>query len=72
MKTYQVVGEVASKSNPMKKYRISEDENGNLSCNCPAWIFKNARESKLLRLVEDASARYCKHISEYLKAKGAL
>lgn len=51
-KQYSPVASFPSSSNPTKTYTVSEDENGELSCDCPAWVFKKG------------TARTCKHILE--------
>jgi len=40
MKTYSPVMTFPSSSNPNKEYTVSVDEEGNLSCDCKAWVFK--------------------------------
>ena len=52
-KSYQAVAEYPSASNPGKVYTVSVDENGDLSCNCPAWTFKKG------------DVRTCKHVQDY-------
>jgi len=49
-KSYREVQRFPSKSNPSKEYTVKVDENGDLSCNCPAWTFKKN------------DARTCKHV----------
>ena len=49
-RNYRPVRHFPSKSNPSKSYTVSVDEEGNLSCNCPAWTFKKGEE------------RTCKHV----------
>ena len=49
-KSYRPVRDFPSKSNPSKSYTVSVDEEGKLSCNCPAWTFKKGEE------------RTCKHV----------
>jgi len=49
-RSYRPVRDFPSKSNPGKSYTVSMDEEGNLSCNCPAWTFKKGDE------------RTCKHV----------
>ena len=49
-KSYREVARFPSKSNPSKEYTVNVDENGELSCNCPAWTFKKGDE------------RTCKHV----------
>lgn len=39
-KIYSLVAKFQSRSDPKKFYEVKIDEEGNLSCNCPAWIFK--------------------------------
>jgi len=51
-KVYKLVATFESRSRPGKVYEVKEDEQGNLSCNCPAWIYKaNGR-------------RTCRHVEE--------
>ena len=51
-KVYKLVATFESRSRPGKVYEVKEDEEGNLSCNCPAWIYKaNGR-------------RTCRHVEE--------
>ncbi|MDP2735411.1 MAG: hypothetical protein Q8P12_04340, partial [bacterium] len=49
MSNYTPVATFPSSSSN-KTYTVSEDEQGNLSCNCPAWTFKKG------------TARTCKHV----------
>jgi hypothetical protein len=49
-KRYTLVATVRSKSRPGKMYEIKRDEDGNLSCNCPMWVFKKGGK------------RSCKHV----------
>jgi len=51
-KSYREVARFPSKSNPSKEYTVNVDENGNLSCTCPAWTFKKGDE------------RTCRHVQE--------
>jgi len=39
-KVYILVATFESKSRPGKMYEVKRDGQGNLSCNCPAWIYK--------------------------------
>lgn len=55
MKTYTEITKIQSKSNPSKFYTISKDELGQLSCNCPSWVFKSNTNHR----------RLCKHLKEY-------
>jgi len=57
MKTYTKVKEIVSHSSG-RTYIISKDENEQLSCNCPAWIFKARRDLH-------GDNRFCKHIEQY-------
>jgi hypothetical protein len=52
-KSYQPVAEYPSASNPGRVYTVSVDEEGNLSCTCPAWVFKKG------------DVRTCKHVEDY-------
>ena len=52
-KNYNPVATYPSKSNPSKSYTVSVDENGDLSCNCPAWTFKKG------------DTRTCKHVEDF-------
>ena len=52
-KVYTPVATYPSSSNPNKTYTVSADEQGNLSCDCPAWVFKKG------------DARTCKHVEDY-------
>ena len=52
-KSYQPVATYPSSSNPNKVYTVSVDEEGTLSCNCPAWTFKKG------------AVRTCKHVEDY-------
>lgn len=52
-KSYQPVAEYPSASSPGKVYTVSVDEEGNLSCSCPAWVFKKG------------DVRTCKHVEDY-------
>lgn len=40
-KTYRAVETFESKSRPGKFYTVKVDESGNLSCDCPSWIFQS-------------------------------
>lgn len=57
MKTYTKVKDIVSQSSG-RIYTISQDEDGKLSCNCPAWIFKARRNLQ-------GDNRFCKHIEQY-------
>ncbi len=50
-KSYTKVASFPSSSNPSKTYTVSKDEEGALSCDCPAWKFKKGEGS-----------RTCKHV----------
>ena len=52
-KSYQPVATYPSASTPGKVYTVSVDEQGNLSCSCPAWVFKKG------------DVRTCKHVEDY-------
>jgi len=52
-KSYQQIAEYPSASSPGKVYTVSVDEEGSLSCNCPAWTFKKR------------DVRTCKHVQDY-------
>jgi len=39
-KVYILVATFESKSRPGRFYEVKKDGQGNLSCNCPAWIYK--------------------------------
>lgn len=56
MKNYTTVAKMPSKSRAGKYYFISKDELGNLSCNCPSYIFKSNKTGD----------RSYKHLKEYL------
>ena len=49
---YRTVAEFPSKSKPGKYYTVKIDDLGQLSCNCPAWVFKKG------------GARTCPHVLE--------
>ena len=49
---YTPVATFPSKSNPSKTYTVSVDQNGELSCDCKAWVFKKG------------ATRTCKHVEE--------
>ena len=51
-KQYTLVATFESNSRPGKFYEVKEDEQGNLSCDCPGWIF--ARNGR----------RTCRHVEE--------
>ncbi len=53
-KSYRAVRDFPSKSNPAKSHTVSIDENGELSCSCPAWTFKRSdvRTCKHVQMVE--------------------
>lgn len=53
-KVYQRITTFPSKSKPGKVYTVKMDEEGNLSCNCPAWIYPKkgrARDCYHVRVV---------------------
>ena len=51
-KQYTLVATFESRSRPGNFYEVKEDQQGKLSCNCPAWIYKaNGR-------------RTCRHVEE--------
>lgn len=58
-KSYRAVAQYPSSSNPSKVYTISVDEEGALSCNCPAWTFKRG------------TSRTCKHVEDYMVNGGS-
>ena len=39
-KQYRLLATFESRSRLGKVYEVKQDETGNLSCNCPAWIYK--------------------------------
>lgn len=52
----QVIKRCRSRSNPDRRYSIRQNKiNGQLSCNCPGWIFKRKNQE-----------RSCKHIRKVL------
>jgi len=57
-KNYKPVDTFPSSSNPSKSYTVSEDDQGELSCNCPAWTFKKGNN------------RTCKHVEEVERRSG--
>ena len=59
-KNYTPVATYPSSSNPNKTYTVSVDEQGNLSCNCPAWTFKKG------------DVRTCKHVEAYQRNGGEV
>ena len=58
-KTYTEVARFPSSSSD-KEYTVKRDEDGNLSCDCPAWVFKKQR------------ARSCKHLKLVEKGEGIV
>ena len=50
-KHYEVVATYQSRSNPNKVYEVKKDDEGNYSCNCPAWVYKR-----------NPGPRICKHV----------
>ena len=58
MKQYNFVTEVASDSNPNRKYKLKMDECGVVSCNCMSWI-NNTRRT---------TPRTCKHTDKIINA----
>lgn len=48
---------IPSSSNPRKVYKVIIWDNGDVSCNCPGWIFKNRGTS---------SKRFCKHAQKII------
>ena len=58
-KQYNLVATFASRSKPGKVYEVKEDGEGNLSCNCPAWIYK-ANGRRTCRHVEAIQAQRLK------------
>lgn len=59
-KNYNPVATYPSSSNPGKVYTVSVDEQGNLSCSCPAWVFKKQ------------DVRTCKHVQDYQRNGGPV
>ena len=57
-KTYIEIAEFVSRSQPGKVYKAKEDEEGNLSCSCPAWIFKKPGQSRGCRHLEELARHY--------------
>ena len=55
--TYTKIAEIESSSSD-RKWVISRNEDGQLSCNCPSWIYKSRQG-----LVGEN--RFCKHIEAY-------
>lgn len=55
-KEYRLVATFPSRSKPGKTYDVKEDEAGNLSCDCPAWIYK-ANGTRTCRHVEEVSGK---------------
>lgn len=51
--TYHPIATFASKSSPGKVYTVSTNEDGDLSCNCPAWTFQ-----------KPGKPRTCKHVAK--------
>ena len=60
MKNYSPVATYPSSSNPSKTYTVSVDSDGNLSCTCPAWVFKKQ------------GARTCKHVEDVERQQQGL
>ena len=58
-KTYTEVAQFPSSSSG-KVYTVKRDENGELSCSCPAWVFKKQ------------GARTCKHIQQVERGEGIV
>ena len=56
---YTLLKRYESTSQPGVYYKVSKDEHGNLSCNCPGWT----------RHTKDDGSRNCKHISQYVSEK---
>ena len=52
-KQYTVVGQFPSSTEAGKTYVVKEDEKGQLSCSCPAWIFKKPSTGRTCPHVED-------------------
>jgi len=57
---YKLRATIRSFTDPKKKYTIKQKENGQLTCNCPAWIFNHSGDRK------------CKHINAILKSKDPI
>lgn len=57
---YKMRATIRSFSDPDKKYKIKQKENGQLTCNCPAWIFNHSGD------------RRCKHIDAIEHAKDPI
>ena len=53
-KVYTQVATFPSSSDPTKTHTVSVDEQGNLSCSCPAWVFKK----------RSGGNRTCWHVEE--------
>ncbi len=56
-KEYYTVGTFRSSSRGNVWYRVDRDEEGNLSCTCPGWCRRVARDG----------SRSCKHVRKVLK-----
>ena len=58
-KDYTVVATFPSSSSG-KEYTVKRDEDGNLSCDCPAWVFKKT------------GTRTCKHLKLVAQGEGIV
>jgi len=59
-KTYRTVATFHSKSDPKKFYTVKLDERGQLSCNCPSWVFKKG------------AVRGCPHVEAVKAARNPI
>lgn len=66
-KTYKEVARFESRSRPGKFYTVKVDEKGNLSCNCPAWIYKTNGE-RSCKHTEQITEEDIKEATERVKA----
>ncbi len=59
-KVYREVAQFPSSSSAGKFYVVKEDQEGNLSCDCPAWRFKKPNQE-----------RSCKHTEAVASGKSS-
>ena len=55
-KVYREIARFPSSSSAGKSYVVKEDQEGNLSCDCPAWRFKKPNQERSCKHTEAAAS----------------
>jgi hypothetical protein len=55
-KVYKEIARFPSSSSAGKFYVVKEDQDGNLSCDCPAWRFKKPNQQRSCKHTEAVAA----------------